>query len=207
MGLALTTVDSVKTFHVSSVIDNTFDTLLTNLIAAVSQQIENYLNTKIKRDTYTEEFGVLEETNKFWLKAAPVTTSSVIVKNHYQGNFDEGATLTLYSDYSVMANLGIVHVTDYALERGFPAVQIQYEGGLVSGATDADVTSAVMSEYPVLARACEMQVLHIFNKRQNLGASSSTGRQGNVNFEPGIKLLDGVIEILDDTELKRVKVL
>ena len=61
----------------------------------------------------------------------------------------------------------------------------------------ATVQESLISDYPDLARACDMQAAYQFQRRNSLGRTAVTSGNGQTTFTEDYKLLPGVVQILE----------
>ena len=108
--------------------------LLSEFMASVSGQIEEYLNRKIFKDTYTEYFRTRPNKLEYFIKGAPVS-SITTVKEDSTGLFT-GSESTLTDSFigaeenSIVIDRGV----NYNSKRG---LQVVYVGGLALDAVES----------------------------------------------------------------------
>ena len=168
--------------------DTSKDTILGDLITAVSRAIEQYTQREYYTESRTQVFNVRRPDEALSLKAYPVT-SITSVKTSTDLDFSTADPVTS-TDYDVSDDDGLL-VYLGAWPTGRRTVQVVYTGGIATAA------ATVSTSYPDLANAAIMQVCEEYLRKEAQGAlqySLSDGG-GVMNREP-LALLPAVKERL-----------
>lgn len=167
-----------------------FDSWLPTLISDVSARFERYMGRGTKAEARTEDFDAAPDVDRFFLEAYPV---SAVASVSYDPDRAFGAETVLDADsYALDARRGIVILDHYALGRYSPrAVRIVYTGGLGAAAAN------VVSSYPDLALAADLQIAHLLKQRNALGATAVSAGGGSTSFVGGYALLPEVVATLE----------
>ena len=176
--------------------DSSEDTWIGLAITAVSQRFELFMGRPILIAERTEEYDVHNGRQmSLFLRAHPVS-SITSIKNSVAWNFD--TTTALSSElYRLNASTGEVHM-GVELAAGPKAIQVVYTAGMAAD------TAGLISAYPTIAMAGDLQVTAMFRRRKSPAGSSLSGKlQGSVSFEGQLKLLTEVSETL--TSYRRLR--
>jgi hypothetical protein len=141
--------------------------VIRDIIASVSQKIENHLGRYIETTERTQYFDVKPGDYIFAVDAWPV--SSYTAYNDADWNY---ATAISGSFTHMDNDTGCLFVTAGTLVTGFKALKIVYTGGL------ATVTEELFDDCADLANAAERQVIYEFKTRTKIGASSQSAGGG-----------------------------
>lgn len=171
------------------------DALIGQLIPAVSSAVERYLGYSraggAQKAARTETYDVCEGDSVIWLRSFPVDlAASFTVKNVVDRNF---AAATAVDDdlYSVDATLGRIVFDRWGLVAGPNVLQVAYTAGL-------DTTpGGVVTNYPDVATAVDLQVAFLYKRKDTLGLGSFSAEGGSVSFLNPDGLLKEVKTILD----------
>lgn len=160
------------------------DDQLDAIIAGYSADFERMLDRIVLAAAQTETFDVDRGQRVFSLKAYPVTAVTSII-NDTERLFTGDALAT--TEYSLNLATGLLQVDQAYLLPGPGVLQVIYTGGM------ALTTAAFITAFPALAFAMDLQVLHHYQRRNSLGATSLSAGQGNVSFQGPLKLLPTVL--------------
>lgn len=190
--LDLCTVAHVKTVH-KKFSGSTEDSLLAILVSAVSQQIEEYVGYGLNSEARTQLLNVENGQRIFYLNAAPVASIASVKESSVRDFATEGqyTTLTANDDYTFETRRGrLIIGPNFALYPGMGTLQVVHTGGIASSAAD------VITNYPSIALACAMQVIHLYHRAPMFGVVSHGGNAGSRTIEEGASLLKAVKEML-----------
>lgn len=168
---------------------------LNGLIASVSRQIERYLGYGLYLEARTEQYDVAALQRRFLLRAAPVTALTSVYHDTTRAFTGDAIEAT---NYYLRSDLGILQFDpEYALFPGPGTLKVVYTAGLHTTA------AGVISSYPDIALAAGMQVLHLFNRSPQFGATRKGGAGGAIDYTPPAELLPEVKDILSSYERER----
>jgi hypothetical protein len=172
----------------------THDALLTALIKATSRRIETYLGFSLNLEARTEQFDVERGQQIIVLGSRPTTSVANVRESSERDFTTTGAysELVAVEEYHVDASRGRIMIDKaYDLVTGPGVLRVVHTSGLAATTADA------ITNYPDLALACAMQVLHLFNKTPVFGYVSTGGNQGSRTFEEGAALIAAVKDLLN----------
>jgi uncharacterized phiE125 gp8 family phage protein len=140
------------------------DDLLGQLITQASAQVEAYLGRDLLAATKTE-YHNLEgpEQRSLWLKSPPVSSVTSLAFDP-ASQWDGSESVYAADDYILNPDTGEMrfrfepHVTVSDPAMGFRAWRVVYAGGLAAS------TSALISAYPAIAAACDLQVATLYHR-------------------------------------------
>lgn len=193
--IALCKVEDVTALIDPSIVGDNLQ-LIALLINDFSAWMEQYLNRKLLKTTYTE---ILDGGKHILIVSAPpiVNNGTLRVYEDSTRVFDSSKLLVLNKDYRVeYTNGALRRVVDGDLRRpryaflALPqAVKVIYQGGLVAN----DEATGEIDVHPALRGACAKQVAYWFQNRQNMGLQS-VSNLGNwaQSFSKPTDLLPGV---------------
>ena len=168
----LTTLARVKNILKDDGTQN--DVLIDQLIDAVSLQIERILNRHTMESARTEQYDIVPRQQVFMLRGFPVLASpAAVVKNSLSRDFAAASAIASTS-YYLDAPRGILNIDLIGLAWGPGTLQVAYTGGL------ADTTVNLVANYPNIATACDLQVAHLIQRKDELGLSSFSAEGGSV---------------------------
>lgn len=180
-----TTIDRVKAL--AKITDTDDDAELTAIVAGVSQRFEGFLGQQLMEEERTVEYHVQPRANVVPLNAAPVVSISS-VKN--STDWDWASTTALDTDqYHVDATNGLLYF-NFDLTPGAKALQVTFTAGF---GTD---TADLISNYPAIALAADLQAVSVWRRRQSPHGTSRKMGGNSVEFEAAVKLLPEVVEAL-----------
>jgi len=177
-----------------------FNTVIGQVITAVSAAAERYLGRWAQTTSRTEYFTVSPGKRVYRMRAFPVTTLTSVYLDVDQAF---GADTALTSDdyfNPTLSNDGI-----FALKL-WPAVgeidaqsalKVTYTGGM------ATTTANFISGYPDIAHAIDLQCAHIYHTRNYAGTLSQSGDSGSVS----IQTVDWLPEVKATLDRYRVRAL
>lgn len=176
--------------------DTDEDTWLDIAIQSVSQRVEDYLDRKVEVAARTEEYDVANGRQiSTFLRNYPVT-SITSIKNDQLWDFAT-ATAIDSDNYHLDADTGEIH---YAIDlaAGPKAIQVVYTAGLAANTTD------LITDYPVIAAAADLQIAAVFRRRGSpQGSQISGGRGGTISHESALRLVPEVREMLNPYRRRR----
>lgn len=185
----LTTVARVKTFL--SITTSGTDALLGMLVTATSRTVENYLNRHAEKAARTEQYDLIPGQQVIFLKGYPVAASpAAVLKNDTDRGFGSGITAIDTGDYYVDLTQGVIMVDQVGLTSGAGVLQVVYTGGLASSA------SGVVSAFPEIALATDIQAAWLFKRKEVLGTSGVSGDGGSISFDAMTALIANAKEML-----------
>lgn len=152
---------------------SSLDALLTELIKAVTVEIEAFLGYPLELAERTEEYSVGPGAQILLLRVQPVTGVSSVKEDETWGF---GASTALSSsDYRLDREAATLHFAS-RLRGGARAVQVVYTAGL--GATTADI----IANAPWVAMACDLQVYADFRRKGLTTTKSRGGPNGGITL-------------------------
>lgn len=190
----MTTATRVK--EALGITDSGSDTLIAQLITAVSNEVERVMDRYVLTTSRTETLPMRSFKKLVMLRAFPVTSVSTI-KVSQTLDFTDSDALVANEDYVLDLTLGTLRfIVEHDPLRnyysGLPIsplyVQATYTGGM---AVD---TSAFISAYPELAQAVDMQCVHLFTRRASPGQTSQTLSDSSAQYQGELGLLRIVTE-------------
>ncbi len=168
------------------------DALIPVLIADVSARFERYVGRKFEQTSRTERFDADPTISRFFLDAYPVAS---VARVEYDPDRDFGSTgevLTENDDFVTDAECGIVFLEGFVQSRPYrQAWEVEYTGGLAAN------VAALVTAYPELAHAADLQVAYLARRRQSLGGSATAAGAGSATYVGAYELLPEVKAILD----------
>jgi len=189
-----TTVTRVKALlDISS---STHDAVLTTMVAAVSKRIENYLDRPLLSEARTETYNMRPRQSKLFLRSYPVSAISS-VKIATDWNYAAAAAVDS-SGYHVTADTGCLHfqyypVTGYVdsnYEYAPDAIQVVYTAGFDTS------TSNLITNYPDIAMAADLQTVALWRRRDTPQGNSISIGGGSISYEKPLDLIPDVIHAL-----------
>lgn len=192
-------MDATTLARVKALLDisgTSHDTVLTDIIGAVSARIENFIDRPLEQTSRTEEYNVRPRQNKLFLRAYPVASiTSIKIATDWDY---ASATAVDTSDYRVTSDNGMLHfnffpVTSYLgdnYQAAPDAVQVVYTGGLATS------TANLVSAYPNIAFAADMQVVAAWRRRDTPQGNSINTGGASIAYEKPLAMIPDVIEAL-----------
>jgi hypothetical protein len=162
---------------------------LDELVTAYSGVFETYLSRGSARESRTEYFDVEPGQRVFSLAGYPgVTISSVI--NDTQRAWT-GSTISV-TNYTADSDTGLLLIDPgHVLIPGWQVLRVVYSGGLATNVT------TMVRDYPDLAHACELQVIHHRARKDTLGSSAQAIEGQSRTWTGALDLLPTVKATLD----------
>ena len=195
-----TTRARVKTLLGIANADVSQDGLIDQLVTAVSQRFDTEMRRHSQQTARTEVYPVKFTRRLITLKGAPVATSPApVVKISDTTDFTTATTMVANDDYVIEFDAGVVRLLTQgtpftAGAAGRPVapyyVQVQYTGGFATS------TANVISAYPDLAQACDLQVAYQHRRRVSPGGNVTVG-DSSTQYTKDYGLLDEVREVLN----------
>lgn len=182
------TAEDIKGLNDPPITGDTFDELIDVYMAAVGTTFENYCNRKFLVNTYTEYFKGAGEY--LFLQETPVRQVNNIWVD-WDSEFEEADKL-LASDF-VMFPDGRIWSQLFPSGLNPMTIKIEYEGGY-------DSVETLNGDYPIpydLKLAFIRQVQYDVKRRKDIGLTSVTFKDGNINKMPLVELLPQVASTLD----------
>lgn len=197
----LTTAARVATLVVpGETAPSAFNTVIGQVITAVSAAAERYLGRWAQTTSRTEYMTVVPGKRVYRLRAFPVTT---LTSAYIDIDQQFGADTALGSD----DYYNPTYSTDGTFTlKFFPAVidtpvpaalKITYTGGM------ATTTANFISGFPDIAHAIDLQCAHIYHTRNYAGTLSQSGDSGSVS----IQTVDWLPEVKATLDRYRVRAL
>lgn len=159
-----------------------------NLIASVSETIEQYIDRHTLTAARTEQYDCLPGSKSIQLRAFPVSAVASVLHST-SWDFVNGMETLTADEYQLDAAAGILYFKSWR-EPGPMAWRVTYTGGMAAD------TAAFISAYPTLADACEKQVTHEWRRKLRLDKGSQDQGGSSVNFADSVDLLPVVQRIL-----------
>lgn len=197
----LTTAARVATLVVpGETAPSAFNTVIGQVITAVSAAAERYLGRYAQTTSRTEYLTVQPGKRVYRLRAFPVTTLSSVYLDAEQA-FGNDTALTSEDYYNpTYANDGLFTLKFYPTveDTAAPnAMKITYTGGM------ATTTANFISGFPDIAHAIDLQCAHIYHTRNYAGTLSQSGDSGSVS----IQTVDWLPEVKATLDRYRVRAL
>jgi len=170
------------------------DTVLDRLINTVSQRIEDFIDRPLESSARTEEYSIKPRQSTLFLRAYPLSAQADVTSIKVALDWDfAAATAVDSSDYHVDLDTGMVHFNYYPttnymgnnMATAPNAVQIVYTGGFSTSTTN------LISAYPAIAGACEMQVIALWRRRDQ-------PMMDTIKIDEYTSTVSGPIEFLPD---------
>jgi len=197
MALACTTSARVKEVLDVASADTSHDTWITNAITSVSERIQNYLNRSLESGTFTEEIDIHSPRQKFVFVLNPPITSITSIKSDANWQFASADAIDS-EDYNYKASNGRI-VFNRQLQVGPQALQVVYAGGLAAD------SATLISDYPLVAHAADLQIASMFRRRTSPQGSQfvNTNQGGELRMDNPLMLLPEVREALTPLRVMR----
>lgn len=186
----LTTLARVKNLTPASVADTSMDSAMSQWISDISARIGRFIGWHLSSATRTEVYELAKNRNVLRLDAKPLVGVTSIKSNPYEP-----------SDWSTVAAFGTTTYTvnkaggwirfhrQLADEPNY--VQVVYEGGF--GAATANI----ISDFPELAQACELQVKYLSERLSSIAGNVTTIPGAATQYSREYSLLAEVQRILE----------
>lgn len=150
------------------------EALLTSLITEMSATVERYLGRGVQSSSRTEYHDIDEWQRIVSLSAWPV---SVVTSVSWSTDAATWTAYTVGTDYlnPLLRTDGQIHFIS-APVCGPQSLRVIYTGGMAAS------TAALITAYPELATAVDMQVAHEYQRRLDRGLISSGGITGTGTY-------------------------
>ena len=181
------TLEEIKSLNDPAITGDTLDELLDVYMNAIGTTFENFCNRKFLSDTYTEYFRGAGEY--LFLRETPVREVKDIWVD-WDSEFEEADKLEA-DDYKLLED-GRIWSLCFPSNANQMNVKIEYDGGYDPVDFDGD--------YPVpydLKLAFIRQVQYDIKRRKDIGLTSVTFKDGNINKMPLVELLPQVESTLN----------
>lgn len=193
---ALTTLSRVKARLNISV--TTFDTVLEELINAMTDWVENYCGRRFKETAYSNEVydgGNLDGLKKRWLilKNAPVSGS--LTSFQYMAGVPSTPYWTdfLRDDYDINTTDGIIRMFN-VLPNGFRNIRVSYTAGYkIDFANETDTAKHTLPFD--LSALIERLTIREFKRREAVGKATESVGDGSITWRDGLEKED--LEVLE----------
>ena len=196
----LTTLTRVKEFISTSHSDTSQDSFIESAISDVSRRLVEYMKIHATAIERTEVYRVRKFAREVTLDGAPNDTAQTF-EGQIGFNDTEWANVVIEdrTSFSIHAAGGFIEFVDTGttvirrarLVRAANYVRIKYTGGLAAD------TDKIILAFPDIARACDMQVKYLIERRKSLGGNVTTGQGGATEFQGEYGLLRDVRAALD----------
>ena len=189
-----TTIDRVKALlDISS---SNYDAVLTTMVAAATRRIENYIDRPLEAKERTETYPIKPRQDVLFLRAYPVTAISSI-KLALDWDYSTETPIQA-DDYKFDAETGMVNFLFYPITNwkgnnlaAAPNVmQVVYTAGF-----SAD-TATLISDYPDIAYAADVQTVAMWRRRDSPQVASMNVGGASINYEKPLAMVPDVIEAL-----------
>ena len=192
-----TTKERIK--DLLEITSTTHDTVLDRLIAVVSQRIENFIDRPLQSMERTEEYDIKPRQRVVFLRSYPLANQAAVSSVKIAVDWDFSAVTAVDSnDYHVDLDTGRLHFNFFPIqnylnsntETAPGAVQVVYTAGFAAD------TATLISDYPAIAYACEMQVVAMWRRRDEPMQKSVRIDQYGSEVNDALKFLPDVREAL-----------
>jgi hypothetical protein len=174
-----TTRARVKTLLGIANADVSQDSLIDQLITSVSERFDAEMRRHSLQTSRVEVYPIKLSRRLVTLKGAPVNGAvTFTIKLNDTTDFTTATTLVRNDDYVLEDTAGVVRLVSQGtpFTAGSMArpilpyyIQITYTGGL------ATTTANLISSYPDLAQACDLQVAYLHRRRTSPGGDVKVG--------------------------------
>lgn len=157
------------------------------LIAAASRMVEMFIGRDIELVERTEDYTVRARSRVILLRQYPITEVASV-----EFDVDAEFTGTGGDDFKVNvdSSTGILSILEDLQDGGPNALRVTYTGGL------ALTAEAMVTDYPDIAHAVNLQVGYMLERRINPGARRDVSAAGGASFASAYSLLDAAKELL-----------
>ncbi len=178
----LTTLARIKTLLAIDTAETQHDALLSQLISAVSAEAEVFLDRHAQQVARVEQYDVYNRQAVFFLRGYPVLVAPAPTVNHNLDRDFSGADLSVDAYYLELAT-GKLTVDRVELTPGPGVLEVSYTGGMAAS------TAALVTAFPAVAHAVDIQVAFVFQRRHSLGISGFSAEGGSVSLETPVELI------------------
>lgn len=186
------TVARVKRLIPIDVGETSKDALITDLLAAVSREVERFIGYDLELKAYTEVHSVHHNDELIFLRQVPaisITTVKVSSASDFAGAAP--TTLTAGTEYRLRSGAdGVLWCAPGSLASGVETLQVVYSAGL--GANTNDVIAAA----PDLAYAIDLQAAEEYRRSTAPTTSVRPGPRGARTFTGPHSMLPRVQDLL-----------
>lgn len=160
------------------------DSLLSNLITAVSANIERELDRFLTEESHTEIFDVRRNQARFFVRGYPIneTTDAVQIFNDTLNQFPASSEIVRVN-FTVNPDIGRIVVNQQLLSSGVDALKVVYIGGMGTDTVD------FYTRFPDIEKVAWQEMAHWLQRRPNFGAVSQSGGSGNISHSAALDLL------------------
>lgn len=180
--------------------DATLDTVIAQVITAVSAAVEDYCDRGFEYVARTEYHNVGKDQMVFSFKGYPAVASSpaIVVSNdtnHETATYTQFPSTTEISRsmYAVDAERGLIIFDGYQPIAGPRSLKVAYTGGFAVGATTA---GGFVTACPAVAYAVETQCVHEINRRSTPGINTFTSGSETLGYPVSFSFLPVVEMVL-----------
>lgn len=180
--------------------DEPMDTMLSSLITAVSQSIEDFLDLPLKREAKTEVHSPGPFCSSLWLKTyfgAAMTAPTITSVKQRSDAFTDWDDITAESsdDYTLSTDQPGLLLYNGTLYSGQDTVQIVLVASGFANTTNGSGVSLV-TDFPAIVDAAEKQIIYEYTRRNELGRVASNVDGSTVTLQDPVTLLPAVRERL-----------
>jgi len=185
--MLITTKDNIKTLLKITSTDE--DAILVAIAAAVSKEVERYIDRHVEQSQRTAYFDVEEGQEVFCVAGYPI---SAIASIHNDTDRDWGTGTEVDSDnYTYVRESGQIVIDKIGLLTGFQVLKIVYTGGM------SDTQANLQSAFPDLEMAARIQGAHYFKKKDRLGIGAESVAGSSITVDNRLEMLPEVKTVLD----------
>lgn len=169
----------------------TNDARITQLIDALSREIERSIGRKLEQALRTEDYDVRHDFQlTVPLRNFPVASIDSVIYSPDR-SFDADETLDA-EDYTVDQELGILSIDGQELRAGKGVLRVAYTGGF-----DANTAAFIANpEWADLRHAAHVQIQYEITRADSPGSSREFTQVGGTQWTGNLRLLPRVLEIL-----------
>jgi hypothetical protein len=199
MALDYTTRARVKTLLGIASADVSQDSLLDQLIQATSMRFDAEMRRHSQQTARTEVYPIKLSRRLVTLQGAPVNGSvAFTVKLNDTTDFTTATTLVRNDDYVLEDTAGVIRLVSQGtpFTAGSMArpimpyyIQVTYTGGFATS------TANLITGYPDIAQACDLQVAYLHRRRTTPGGNVTMG-ESSTQYTKDYQLLDEVRQAL-----------
>jgi hypothetical protein len=176
---SLVTLDDAKKWLDIPLLNTDLDERAELFINSASEMIENYLDRKLARETYTERYDGLR-ANKVFLKNYPADKPTVV-------SFDSDWSFTepLDTDDYFIQEESLLVFKNAITPRGNQNIQVIYVAGYVTPLSTVQTGIALPSD---LKMGCLMLISWLWqvDRDRRLGVTNKSKQNESVSFEDGL---------------------
>ncbi len=173
------------------------DSLINRIITGLESIFNNYTQRKLVLNAVDETIYWTGRGKRLILPRYPIVNITSI-KESWNYDFDNANTLTVNTNYRVLANDGILYRMDAAWNNCEDGIEIKYRGGYVAAGQTPDIGETVMPAD--LREAAILQTSFIYKRRMDIGLSAQGFMGGSINKFSEINLLPIVKDALENNK-------